>query len=260
MSGHVSLTRDGHVAWVNLDSLAKHNAISQSMWIELGDIFETLKDDCEIRCIVIRGAGEKAFSSGGDIEEFEAIRGSKEQAEAFGRHCHRAMRLVKQSPIPTLAAIRGICVGGGLELAAHCDIRLASADSRFAIPIAKLGAVLAYPEMEGLVGLVSAATALELLLEARTMYATEAMEKGLVQRVVPVAEFEEELRASVDRIISCAPQSARTHKRFIERLRPPYPPLSAAELAEGYACFDTEDYKIGYRSFLAKQRPTFKGI
>ncbi|ELF6204301.1 enoyl-CoA hydratase/isomerase family protein [Pseudomonas putida] len=259
MSGHVDLSREGFVARLTLDSPGKYNAVSQSMWIQIGDIVEELSTDDRIRCIVFSGAGDKAFSSGGDIDEFESIRGTKEKAEAYGRHCHRAMRLVQHSPIPTLAAIRGICMGGGLELAAHCDLRVASDNSRFAIPIARLGAVLAYPEMEGLVRLVGGPTALELLLESRTFYAQEAREKGLVQRVVAADEFNDEIEKTIERIVENAPLSARTHKRFIERLRAKHEPLNTDELAEGYACFDTEDYKTGYRSFLAKSRPVFQG-
>ena len=113
--------------------------------------------------------------------------------------------------------------------------------------------------MEGLVRLVGGPTALELLLESRTFYAQEAREKGLVQRVVAADEFNDEIEKTIERIVENAPLSARTHKRFIERLRAKHEPLNTDELAEGYACFDTEDYKTGYRSFLAKSRPVFQG-
>ena len=212
----------------------------------------------QLRCIVLRGAGEAAFGSGADIDEFAAIRADNAQAIAFAKHGHRAMHAVRDCPIPTLAAIRGACVGGGMELAAFCDMRVCSDDSRFAVPIARLGATLAYPELEGLMRLVGPTTALELLLEGRVIDAQEAYAKGIVNRVFPTERFEDEVRKTVDRIVSGAPLAARWHKKFVERLRGGGA-LSETDLAEGYACFDTEDYKIGYQAFLAKETPSFKG-
>ncbi|WP_330211978.1 enoyl-CoA hydratase-related protein [Pseudomonas sp. Z18(2022)] len=259
MSGHIKLERAGNVARLVLDNPGKHNAMNRRMWVELSDHMSDLSNDTDLRCIILTGAGDKAFGSGGDIDEFETERGTRAQAEAFGADCHKAMSAVMSSPVPTLAAIKGICVGGGLELAAHCDLRIARSDSRFAIPIARLGAVLAYPEMQGLLRLVSSSTALELLLEARTMDANEAMLKGLVNRVISAEVFDEELEKTVERIVNNAPMSARTHKRFIERLRSAHLELSVDELAEGYVCFDSKDYAVGYRSFLAKTRAQFQG-
>lgn len=258
MSGSIFLQRDGYVATVVIDNQSKRNAMSQAMWIEMGDLILELSSDDQLRCIVLRGAGEEAFGSGADIDEFEHIRASKEQAIAFARHGHRAMHAVRDCPIPTLAAIRGACVGGGLELAAYCDMRIASEGSRFGIPIGRLGAVLAYPELQGLVRLAGPNFALELLLEGRVITAEEAFAKGMLNRVVPHECFDQEIRETAARIIANAPLSARWHKKFVSRLRQSGP-LDEVELAEGYACFDTEDYFIGYQAFLGKTRPVFKG-
>jgi enoyl-CoA hydratase/carnithine racemase len=263
MSGTIRVEREGFVATVVIDNAAKRNAMSQAMWIAMGDAIEALSDEAlsapaGLRLIVLRGEGTEAFGSGADIDEFETIRATKEQGIAFARHGHRAMHAVRDCPIPTLAAIRGACVGGGLELAAGADMRLASDDARFGVPIARLGATLAYPELEGLMRLAGPTTALELLLEGRVIGAAEALAKGIVNRVVPMAGFEDELQKTVARIVAGAPLSARWHKRFVRRLREGTP-LDEAELAEGYACFDTEDFRIGYQTFLAKQPPVFKG-
>lgn len=258
MSGTIIVAREGHVATVTIDNAAKRNAMSQAMWIAMGDALLSLSSDRGLRCIVLRGAGTDAFGSGADIDEFEKIRATKAQAIAFGKHGHRAMHAVRDCPIPTVAAIRGICVGGGLELAAGCDFRIASDDARFGVPIARLGAVLAYPELEGLVRLAGAQVALELLLEGRLIDAAEAFAKGIASRVIPVAQYEAELTRTIGRIAGGAPLSARWHKRFVERLRRPEP-LTDAELEEGYACFDTEDFVEGYRSFLDKRPPVFQG-
>ena len=259
MSGTINVQQDGYIATITIDNVAKRNAMSQAMWIAMGDALEQLSRESHLRCIVVRGAGDAAFGSGADIDEFAAIRADKEQAIAFARHGHRAMHAARDCPIPTLAAIRGICVGGGMELAAFCDIRLCSDDSRFGVPIARLGATLAYPELDGLMRLVGPTTALELLLEGRIIDAHEAFAKGVVNRVVPRDRFDTEVQKAVDRIVAGAPLSARWHKKFIERLRSGGAPLTEAELAEGYACYDTEDYKIGYQSFIAKQAPSFLG-
>jgi enoyl-CoA hydratase/carnithine racemase len=259
MTGQIRLERKAHVATVIIDNPDKRNAMNQAMWIAMGDAILELSQDPDLRCILLRGAGEEAFGSGADIDEFERIRASKEQAIAFARHGHRAMHAVRDCPIPTLAAISGACVGGGLELAANCDMRIARVGSRFGVPIARLGAVLAYPELEGLVRLAGPTFALELLLEGRVIDAEEALAKGMINRLVPSELFEEEIGQAVARIAGNAPLSARWHKRFIQRLRTQPQALTEEELAEGFACYDTEDYVIGYQSFLAKTRPQFKG-
>jgi len=258
VAASIDVERSGHAAYIVINNPAKRNAMSQAMWVAMGDALTALSTDESLRCIVLRGAGETAFGSGADIEEFRDIRSDKQKAVAFARHGHRAMHALRDCPIPTLAAIRGACVGGGLELAAYCDIRIATRDSRFGVPIARLGAVLAYPEMEGLVQLAGPVTALELLLEGRLVDAREAHHKGIVNRVVDSKDFEAEIEATVARIVANAPLSARWHKRFVSRLRAGTP-LSQADLDEGYACFDTEDYRIGYEAFLAKSTPVFKG-
>lgn len=258
MSGNIIVERDGHVATVTINNPDKRNAMGRAMWMAMGDAVLDLSQQTDLRCIVLRGAGTEAFGSGADIDEFASIRASKEQGIAFGKHGHRAMHAVRDCPIPTIAAIRGVCVGGGLELAAGCDLRISSDDGRFGVPIARLGAVLAYPELEGLVRIAGPDIALELLLEGRIISAAEAYAKGIVNRVIPVAQYEEELAKTIARVVAGAPLSARWHKKFVARLRQGTS-LTAAEEQEGYACYDTEDFVEGYRSFLAKQAPQFKG-
>lgn len=258
MNANIIVERAGHVATVTINNPGKRNAMDRSMWIALGDAVLELSQQADLRCLVLRGAGTEAFASGADIDEFASIRASKEQGIAFGKHGHRAMHAVRDCPLPTVAAIRGVCVGGGLELAAGCDFRISSDDGRFGVPIARLGAVLAYPELEGLVRLAGPQVALELLLEGRILGAAEAYAKGIVNRVIPVAEYEDELAKTIARIVAGAPLSARWHKKFVARLCEGRP-LAEAEEHEGYACYDTEDFVEGYRSFLAKQAPQFKG-
>jgi enoyl-CoA hydratase/carnithine racemase len=258
MSGAIRIDRGEQLATVWIDNPQRHNAITQAMWIELGDAFQALSQDAQLRCIVIRGAGDAAFGSGADISEFAAIRATAEQARRFSEHTHRAMHAGRDCPMPVLAAIRGVCVGGALEMAAFCDLRIASDDSRFGVPIARLGAVLAYPEMEGLVRLAGPSGALEVVLEGRIFGAAEALSKGIVNRVVPVARFDAEIEEATQRICAGAPLSARWHKRFVAKLRKGEP-LTPADIEEGYACYETEDYRIGFTTFLDKRVPEFVG-
>lgn len=258
MSEHIKVERTGFVADVTLDRPEKLNAMTKSMWRDLCGAMEALSDADDLRCIVLRGAGGKAFSPGNDIAEFESERSNGEQARAYGAVMTRTLEAFRSCPIPTLASIRGICVGGGLEIAALCDLRICGESSRFGVPIKRLGLVMSLSELQGLVELVGRATALEILLEGRVFGAEEAFAKGLVHRVVADEEVEDETRATVERIVEGAPLVARWHKKFITRLADGAP-LSAEEIDEGYACYDTEDFRIGYRSFLDKTKPRFVG-
>jgi len=250
--------RDGYVATVTLNRPDKLNAMTKPMWLRLGHVLEELASDDDLRCIVLRGAGGKSFSPGNDISEFETDRSNAEQARAYGQILHHTLTALKTCRHPTVALIEGICVGGGLEIAALCDLRICGESSRFGVPIKRLGLVMAYPEIDGLQRLVGRSTALEILLEGRVFGAGEAKDKGLVTRVVPDDKVEEEAMATAQRIAEGAPLVARWHKKFLDRLEDPAP-LSDAELDEGYACYDTEDFRIGYQSFLTKTKPDFKG-
>jgi enoyl-CoA hydratase/carnithine racemase len=249
---------DGPIATVVLNRPEKLNALTRAMWSELGATVRRLEADRSVRCIVLRGAGEKAFSPGNDISEFETQRSNKAQAIEYGKAMHSTAEALASCLTPIVAQIHGICVGGGLEIASLCDVRICGESSRFGAPIKNLGLVMAYAEMAPLVQLVGSAVALELLLEGRIIDAAEAKAVGLVSRVVPDAEVAAEARATAERIAEGAPLAARWHKKFARRLQDPKP-LTAAELDECFDCFDTEDFRIGYAAFLAKKKPKFTG-
>ena len=254
----VLVERDGAIATVTLNRPEKLNALTRSMWQDLGAAISRLSDDDALRCIVVRGAGEKAFSPGNDIGEFATERSNKQQARAYGRVMHATAHALATCRHPLVAQIHGICVGGGLEIDALCDLRICGVSSRFGAPIKNLGLVMAYPEMAPLVRLVGPARALEILLEGRVFDAAEAKEKGLVTRVVADAEVAHEARATAGRIAEGAPLVARWHKKFARRLAEARP-LTEAEYDECFDCFDTEDFRIGYAAFLAKLKPEFVG-
>jgi enoyl-CoA hydratase/carnithine racemase len=217
-----------------------------------------LSADDALRCVVVRGAGEKAFAAGADIAEFASERADARQAKPYGELIHETMQAVARCRHPTVALIRGACVGGGLEIAAMCDLRIAAQSSRFGIPVGKLGLTMGYGELTGLLALVGKAVALEILLEGRVFDAEEAYRKRLVNRVVPDDKVEGEAYAAARRIAEGAPLVNRWHKQFIERLAV-RARVDPKEWDEGFACFDTADYKEGVAAFLAKRKPDFKG-
>ena len=258
ISDPIAVSREGAIATVTLNRPEKLNALTKAMWQQLGEAIGALSDDDTLRCVIVRGAGEKAFSPGNDIGEFAVARANKAQAIEYGRVMHAAARSLAECRHPLVAQIHGICVGGGLEIAALCDLRICGESSRFGAPIKNLGLVMAYAEMAPLVRLVGSDVALEILLEGRIFGATEAKEKRLVTRVVADGEVAAEARATAQRIAEGAPLVARWHKRFARRLADPRP-ISAAEQDECFDCFDTEDFRIGYAAFLAKRKPEFLG-
>ena len=254
----ILVARDADVATVTLNRPDKLNALTKAMWRGLGNAIADLSGEAGLRCIVIRGAGERAFSPGNDIGEFAHERANREQARTYGTVMHATAHALAECPIPLVAQIHGICVGGGLEIAALCDLRICGTSSRFGAPIKNLGLVMAYPEMAPLVRLVGAPIALEILLEGRVFDAAEAYAKGLVTRIVADDRVAEEARATAERIAEGAPLVARWHKKFARRLAAGGA-LSAAEMEECFECFDTEDFRIGYAAFLAKRKPGFVG-
>jgi enoyl-CoA hydratase len=258
MAQEVVIERDGGIVTVTLNRPERLNALTWAMWEGARNAFASLEADDDVRCVVLRGAGDRAFAPGADIAEFAELRSNFEQARAYGRLMHGTMRAIAESRHPSVALIQGICVGGGLELAMLCDIRICGEGSRFGVPINRLGVTMGYPEIAALIKLVGRQVALEILLEGRVFGAAEAKEKGLVSRVVPDAQVAEEAYATARRIAGGAPLVNRWHKKFARRLDDPRP-LDPKEFDEPYETFDSEDFREGYRSFLEKAAPTFRG-
>lgn len=256
MAEPVILTRDGDIATVALNNPQRLNALDKPLWARLGEVMRELSADDSLRCIVLRGAGDKAFAAGADIAEFANERANAQQAKVYGELIHSTMQAVANCKHPTVAMIKGACVGGGLEIAACCDLRICGTSSRFGVPINKLGLTMGYGELAGLLALVGRAVALEILLEGRVFDAQEALQKRLVNRVVADDQVQTEAYATAQRIAAGAPLVARWHKQFIERLTV-RANLSPQEWDEGFACFDTADYREGVAAFLAKRAPKF---
>ena len=219
MAGDILIARDGPIATVTLSHPERLNALSLPMWEKLGDVMLDADADEALRCVVLRGAGEKAFGAGADISEFATTRANADLAKQYGIRVERAMRAISDCRHPTVAMIYGACVGGGLLVASRCDVRIAGESARFGVPVKKLGLVESHVEMQGMLDLMGYANGLELILEGRIWAAREACEKGLVNRVVPDTEVAKETLATARRIAEGAPLVARWHKKFARRDR-----------------------------------------
>ncbi|OGA48241.1 MAG: enoyl-CoA hydratase [Betaproteobacteria bacterium RIFCSPLOWO2_12_FULL_62_58] len=260
MTQGILVARDGAIATVSLDNPDRLNALTVVMWQQLARVMNELSANDDLRCIVLRGAGQEAFAAGADIAEFARERDNVEQGKRYHRELvHGALKAVGECRHPTVAMIHGPCVGGGLEIACQCDLRLSGESGRFGVPINRLGFPIAYDELAALLPLVGRAVALEILIEGRVWDAQEAFAKGLLTRVVPDAGLRDEAYATAQRIAEGAPLVARWHKQFVRRLTPQPEALTAAEIEENFAYFNTEDYRIGYDAFMSKKKPKFVG-
>ncbi len=253
----ILVATSGVIATVTLSNPAKLNAIDVAMWRKLAQIFTALSQDTSLRCVIVRGDGAN-FAAGADIEEFATVRSTVEQGiDYHTEFIADALESISTCIHPTVAAIDGVCVGGGLEIACACDLRIASPRSRFGIPINRLGFPLAPGELQGLLQLVGKATALEILLEGRVFNASEAREKRLIHRIVDDA-FTEAL-VTAKRIVQGAPLAARANKQLIRRMTPAPEPFPEPELRTAFAFLESEDYREGIQSFLEKRKPDFRG-
>jgi enoyl-CoA hydratase/carnithine racemase len=226
MAEKILVTRDGAVATVTLSSPARMNALDKAMWMQLGAAMRRLDAEENLRCVVLRGAGDKAFAAGADISEFRSERANARQAKQYSHDGIGWMRAIAECRHPTVALIQGVCVGGGLLVASQCDLRICNQSARFGVPVKNLGLTESYDELRAMMRVIGPAASLEILLEGRIWGAREAYEKGLVNRVVPDAGVVEEAYATARRIADGAPLVARWHKKFIRRLLDPRP-LSA---------------------------------
>lgn len=258
-AGHVRLSIEDAVATVTLDHPGRLNAITVAMWGELTQIFSRLSADDSLRCVVIRGAGGH-FAAGADIREFPRVRADQDSVMAYHRQTLApALRAVADCVHPVVAAIEGVCVGGGLEIASRCDLRLAARGARFGAPINRLGFPMAPDEMRGLLELAGRAVTLEILLEGRVFDADEALSKGLLTRVVAADALESELTATVARLYAGAPLAARLNKWTAARLAGDPAPLSNAEWQACFAYADGPDHRQGVQAFLQGAAPVFTG-
>lgn len=257
MTSDVLSARDDSIAVVTLSNPGKLNALDATMWRRLALIFAELDADESLRCVIVRGAGN-AFASGGDLVEMREIRTSAETALAYHEQVGQALAAITECRHPVVAQIVGPCVGGGLEIACACDLRIAGESARFGAPINRLGFSMYPGELAGLLQVAGPAVVKEILLEGRLLCAREAYEKGLVTRVVADDAVEAEALATARRIATGAPLVARWHKQWIARLLDGGT-LTDEEKKASFAFLQTDDYREGIAAFLEKRPPRFTG-
>jgi enoyl-CoA hydratase len=248
------------VGVITFNNPEKRNAMSLDMWEGLGHALVELRDDPDVRVVIMVGAGDKAFVSGADISQFEKTRHNAEASEEYSRRSAAQRALLADYPKPTIACIRGFCLGGGMQLAMLADIRIAAEDSQFGIPAAKLGIAYGYDGLKHLVSLVGPSWARLLMYTGMRIDASEAVRIGLVDRVAPDAQLWSAANEIARTISGNAPLAIQAAKITIAQvLEDPDKRDMNAIRQIGIACMDSEDFREGRRAFMEKRKPQFKG-
>jgi enoyl-CoA hydratase/carnithine racemase len=252
--------RDGSIGWITFNNPERHNAMSVDMWEALPPILDAFEADPAVRVVVMTGAGRKAFVSGADISEFETARGNAERVAHYEAITDKAMDHAYHLSKPAIAMIRGYCIGGGLGIALSCDLRIATAESRFGIPAAKLGLGYRHAGVKKLLDVVGPSSAKEIFFTARQFNAAEAHHMGLINRVVADGELETVIADYCAMISANAPLTIKAAKGVIGELTEPHDAIDV-DLCERLVadCFDSADYQEGRRAFMEKRKPVFSG-
>jgi enoyl-CoA hydratase len=258
--GKILMSASDGVGVVTFNNPDKRNAMSIEMWEGLGSALIELRDDPDVRVVIMTGAGDKAFMSGADISQFEKNRHNAQASEEYSRRSDATRALLADYPKPSIACIRGFCLGGGMQMAMAADIRIASDNSQFGIPAAKLGIAYGYHGLNQLVSLVGPSWARLLLYTGMRIDSAEAERIGLVDRVVPDAELWDATSEIARTISGNAPLAIKAAKLTIAQvLRDPDQRDMKAIKAIGTACMDSEDFREGRRAFMDKRKPNFTG-
>ncbi|HYW59644.1 MAG TPA: enoyl-CoA hydratase [Xanthobacteraceae bacterium] len=252
--------KEGHVGYMIFNNPERHNAVSLEMWEAASRIMDGFAKDNDVRVVVITGAGGKAFVSGADISKFESERANEEAVARYNEIVGKANDSLYGFPKPTIAMIRGYCIGGGLGLAVCCDLRIASDNSKFAIPAAKLGLGYAFTGIKRLADLVGPSFTKEIFFTARQFDAAEAQMMGLVNRVLPADKLEAYVKDYADTIGGNAPLTVNAVKFIANQTAVDESKRDLKRCGDLVKqCFDSQDYIEGRRAFMEKRKPAFTG-
>jgi len=252
--------KEGGIGWMIFNNPERHNAVSLEMWTAAAEIIEDFGKDDAVRVVVVTGAGGKAFISGADISQFEKVRASEQDFAKYNVTTSKAFDGLAACAKPTIAMIRGYCIGGGLALAICCDLRICTEASKFGIPAAKLGLGYGHPGVKRLVDIVGPSFAQEIFFTARQFDAREAQFMGLVNRIVPDGELESYVTNYAATIAGNAPLTVASIKRIVtEILKDPGERDLATCERMVKACNVSRDYTEGRTAFMEKRKPVFTG-
>ena len=252
--------KHGPVGKLIFNKPAKHNATSTDMWEAIPVILDDFEKDPAIRVVVVTGAGDKAFVSGADISEFKEKRATAESTGIYNAASERAAQALRECPKPTIAMIRGFCMGGGMGTAVNCDIRIASDDSRFGVPAAKLGVGYRYERLKQLEALVGPSFTMEIFYTGRQFTAHEALTMGLINRMLPVAELEKYVHDYANTIAGNAPLTISAVKQSVVEMGKDESKRDVARCNKMVdACFASKDYIEGRDAFMEKRKAVFQG-
>lgn len=251
---------DAGIGWIVFNHPERHNALSLEMWQGLADALAAYASRADVRVVIMRGAGGKAFVSGADISEFDSKRSNAEQKAEYGRIAGEANRWLARFEKPLIALIEGYCIGGGLATALAADIRFATPDSRFGIPAARLGVGYEYEGLAKLARIVGPARARDIMFSARFMEADEAYHMGLVNFLADRESIEAEVMAYARQVAGNAPLTVRAAKAAVDAWERGGQSADVGRVrSQVDGCFDSDDYREGRRAFMEKRRPEFRG-
>ena len=261
MSDDILVDRTDGVATITFNRPDQRNAISFQGWIELKRIFTELDNEPDLRVVILTGAGDEAFSAGADIKDFDRHRKDSSAAKTYAAAFDGAMDALEQISKPTICLIKGFCIGGGCELSMAADMRIAADNSKFGIPVAKLGILVGYREMRRLINLVGPGNASYILMSGRFLDPQDALRIGLVNDVLPLADIDEYVYGLAREIVPLAPLSQGRHKRILQSVlsNPSLEGLTSDQEELPFTNFDSEDFQEGRRAFVERRRPQFKG-
>jgi len=252
--------KEGRVGYVIFNNPERHNAVSLDMWQAAGKMLDQFRNDNEVAVVVVTGAGGKAFVSGADISKFDKERSNEAAVALYNETVEQSYAAFHQFPKPTIAMIRGYCIGGGMGLATCCDIRIATEGSKFAVPAAKLGLGYAYPGLKRLVDVVGPSFTMEIFYTARQFTAAEAQVMGLLNRVVPDGELETYVKNYAEMIAGNAPLTIKAVKVAIGEMMKDESERDLKKAQDAVdACFRSGDYAEGRKAFMEKRKPVFTG-
>jgi enoyl-CoA hydratase len=252
--------KDGRVGAMIFNNPERHNAVSLEMWEAAARILDDFAADEEVRVVVLTGAGGKAFVSGADISKFEDERATREAVDRYNAATERIYSSVYAFPKPTIAAIQGYCIGGGLGLAVACDLRFCSEGSRFALPAARLGLGYGFAGLQRFIDTIGPSHTKDIFFSARQFGAEEALQMGLVNRVLPETELAAFVKEYADGVAANAPLTVGAIKQISSEVLKPEGERNLARAAELVArCFASQDYIEGRTAFMEKRKPQFTG-